>query len=934
MALRFLACLLLVWTCVRVPPAQAAPPPSFAACEALLEAGPEGESAAKCLYEASFGSGREEALRRMRHLRSLHPHNPWFGLYLGHLLWQEPEKAEPLYQEAAREFASRREAAGEVLARASLYHILFSSGRTAEAGRETERARRVAEGSGDAATLARARLLQARYLTSLGEDLEQARLLLRQVDADVFPDGSYSLQRDCLLGLGNVALSTGRLDEAREAFRRYVELAAGAGDRYAEASALYNLARTRLEAMTDLPRPQEREEVRAVAERALAAAEDSQNRAVEAQSHLLLGMLATGAAARAHLERCLALANAPRDRCHCLGSLARLVSHKDPARGQALLDEGFALAQQAGDPWSRAHLWRERMNALWMTGPSDRAIADSLAILDTLEALRDLPEVSASRPTLLSAWTEDPAWLSGHLLEAHASGRFPQALAQAFAVTERQRSRALIDALEAARAAPNATGTAAALQTRRAELLEQIAGVQRRLFEPGLAPEGRRELERLETEEAAVRVRIARAAPAFAAMRRRDFAGLDQVRRALAPDEALLSYQIAPWKDWVGDFGGGAWLIAVTRGGARVYRVPLDRAALRPAVRLLAGLILHRDGSEATAAIRLHSALLAPALADLPPEVRRLVIVPDDDLHRLPFGALRPSAAGKPLVERYEVSQVPSATLWLRWRSLEAAERKPALVLADPTLPASSAAFRLGPLPEAKREGRAALRHLAAGRLSGGELKTGGDASEAFLKGVEPGRFGVVHFATHAVLDGENAERSSVWLASGADTEDGLLQMREIADLRLGSPVLVLSSCRGASGTVLRGEGTMSLARAFFQAGSPAVVASLWPLRDDDAAALFDRFYRRLGEGRSVASALRAAQLDRLAEGAPAESWAGLVVLGDGNRVPVPGGHAWLPPRDLLAGAVLLTLGGLLAARLRGSARRDRRERSTLNDIR
>lgn len=928
--------LLVAWTLVRVPAAsafgRAAPPPSFADCEALLAAGPQAEAAARCLYEASFGSGREEALRRMRHLRSRHPHNPWFALYLGHLLWQEPDTAEPLYREVASEFARRREAAGEVLARASLYHILFSSGRTDEAGQEAERARQIAEASGDTAVLARARLLQARHLTSLGEDLEQARLLLRQVDAAVFPDGSYSLQRDCLLGLGNVDLSTGRLDEAREAFRRLAELAAGAGDRYAEAAALYNLARTRLEAMADLPRPKEREEVRELTERALAAAEASQNRVVEAQSHLLLGMLSTGAPAREHLERCLALAGAPRDRCHCLGSLARLVYRQDPARGSALLDEGFALARQAGDPWSRAHLWRERLNALWIAGPSERAIADSLAILDALEALRDLPEVSASRPTLLSAWSEDPAWLSGHLLEAYASGRFPRALAQAFAVTERRRSRALIDALEAARATPDATGAAAALQTRRAELLERIAGVQRRLFEPGVAPQkreaGRRELERLETEEAAARVRIARAAPAFAAMRRRDFATLGQVRRSLAPDEALLSYQIASSKDWMGEFGGGAWLIAVTRGGARAYRVPLDRAALRPAVRLLEGLILRRDGSEAAAAVRLHDALLAPALAGLPPEVRRLAIVPDDDLHRLPFGALRPSAAGQPLIERYEISQVPSATLWLRWRSqgpASPAERKPALVLADPTLPAAAAAFQLGPLPAAKREGRAALRHLAGGRLRSGELRTGGDASEAFLKSVEPGRFGLVHFATHAVLDGGNPERSSVWLASGAETEDGLLQMREIADLRLGSPVLVLSSCRGASGTVLRGEGTMSLARAFFQAGSPAVVASLWPLRDDDAAALFDRFYRRLGEGRSVAAALRAAQLDRLSEGAPAESWAGLVVLGDGARVPVPGGRGWLPPRGALAGAVLLTLGGLLAARLRGVSQRGRR---------
>jgi hypothetical protein len=102
----------------------------------------------------------------------------------------------------------------------------------------------------------------------------------------------------------------------------------------------------------------------------------------------------------------------------------------------------------------------------------------------------------------------------------------------------------------------------------------------------------------------------------------------------------------------------------------------------------------------------------------------------------------------------------------------------------------------------------------------------------------------------------------------------------------------------------------MGLARAFFQAGAHAVVASLWPLRDDDGAALFDRFYAHLAEGRSVAGALRAAQSDRIATGAPAYAWAGLVVLGDGDLIPLPGGRRWLnlPAWAWVAGLVLLGL--------------------------
>jgi CHAT domain-containing protein len=152
-------------------------------------------------------------------------------------------------------------------------------------------------------------------------------------------------------------------------------------------------------------------------------------------------------------------------------------------------------------------------------------------------------------------------------------------------------------------------------------------------------------------------------------------------------------------------------------------------------------------------------------------------------------------------------------------------------------------------------------------------------------------RFGVLHLATHTVVDDQSPERSGVLLTAEPASEDGLLQIREIVPLHLDGRVVVLSSCRSASGEVLRGEGVMGIARAFFQAGAHTVVASLWPLRDDEGAALFDRFYVHLGEGRSVSASLRGAQRDRRAAGAPAFAWAGLVTLGDGDLVPLPGGR-------------------------------------------
>ena len=198
-----------------------------------------------------------------------------------------------------------------------------------------------------------------------------------------------------------------------------------------------------------------------------------------------------------------------------------------------------------------------------------------------------------------------------------------------------------------------------------------------------------------------------------------------------------------------------------------------------------------------------------------------------------------------------------------------------------------SSGVRLGPLPYARAESRSVVRDLGGGSVQ----RLGEDASEVFVKTTPLQQFGVLHFATHAVTDEANPDRSGVLLAPGAANQDGLLQIREIVDLDLDGRIVVLSACSSNTGALLRGEGVMSLARAFFQAGAHTVVASLWRLRDDEAADLFDRFYRHLGKGLSVAAALRAAQRDMIAEGAPAAAWAGLVVLGDGELVPLPGGR-------------------------------------------
>lgn len=384
------------------------------------------------------------------------------------------------------------------------------------------------------------------------------------------------------------------------------------------------------------------------------------------------------------------------------------------------------------------------------------------------------------------------------------------------------------------------------------------------------------------------------------------FASLAATQAALAPGEAFLYFQQAYLRDHFGEFAGGSWLLVLTREGARVYATT-DPVALAAAVPGFDELLRRGDGIAKGAAAALEKDLLSEALAELPVGISRLLVVADQDLHRLPWAALRTQNDSPALAERFELVLVPSASFWLRRRQeRDRPDAKPAparaLVMVDPELGEAGQALSLKRLPHAGEEGRGVLSHLASG-----ELWSGREASETGLGAALPGNFGIVHLAAHAIVGDRGRGRTAVVLASEAGS-DGLLEPTEIRRLPLQGKLVVLSACSSASGEVLPGEGPLSLASAFFEAGATTVIASLWPLRDDQAARFFNRFYPHLARGEKVSTAFTAAVRESLAAGEPAEAWAGLVLIGDGDFRVEPVAKRSTP--------ILLGISGLLAALL------------------
>ena len=83
--------------------------------------------------------------------------------------------------------------------------------------------------------------------------------------------------------------------------------------------------------------------------------------------------------------------------------------------------------------------------------------------------------------------------------------------------------------------------------------------------------------------------------------------------------------------------------------------------------------------------------------------------------------------------------------------------------------------------------------------------------------------------------------------------------------MRLDANLVVLSACRSGEG-VPNGDGIAALARAFFYAGTSSLIVSLWDIADEPTNRLLPAFYREWLKGTDKARALRAAQLELIAE--------------------------------------------------------------------
>lgn len=369
-------------------------------------------------------------------------------------------------------------------------------------------------------------------------------------------------------------------------------------------------------------------------------------------------------------------------------------------------------------------------------------------------------------------------------------------IADAFDYVERARSRAFLDAL--AKKSPELYAAAD-------QPVATLAEVQARLpvdallieyFTTGVLPRGEHLINRLPAENT-------------------------RLRAHLAPESRIV-------------------IFAVTRDTCDVHCAALDPNALRPPPGTMnpGRRLLHAHHLRL-----LYRSLIEPC-AHLLRQRTLLYLIPHGPLHYVPFMALC-ADDGEYLLraDGPALALAPSATILLRNclnRPATWAEGALALGYND--------------------RGDTELFHAEAeasfvARLTGGRVWAGPEAKSQRLL-CQGGQVRWLHFAGHAVFDVDNPLDSALILG-----EEDTLTAREIMNgLDLRTEFVTLSACTTGLSHVVPGDELLGLPRAFFYAGAPTVICTLWEATDVVARLVMERLYPDVRAGRSPAEALRDAQ--------------------------------------------------------------------------
>jgi CHAT domain-containing protein len=386
------------------------------------------------------------------------------------------------------------------------------------------------------------------------------------------------------------------------------------------------------------------------------------------------------------------------------------------------------------------------------------------------------------------------------------------------------------------------------------------------------------------------------------------------IRTALKPGEAFVSF-------YFGRDAGFVWAVSQD-GGVGFAPLKLSFADIeRKVTDLRASLVAEVDyisdipAFDVELALDLYNQILKPVEQVWRP-AKSLIVATNGALGLLPLSLLPTEARpvnpdpNAPMFARYRdvpwlarthaVTMIPSASSLRSLRQLPpgSSKREPLIgfgdpvfskeqatnvqvASADPTAETGATAATRGPTQHRRATLRAVdarfselqalpdtaeeLKAIAAALSTDPDrsLNLGKAANELKVKTTDLTKYRFVVFSTHGLTPGQLGLTQPAIALSAPDVAgvdgDGMLTMEEVLALKLDADWVVLSACNSAAGAAAGAEAVSGLGRAFFYAGTRALLVTNWAVDSASARDLVSGTFHRLAEDNKLtrAEALR-----------------------------------------------------------------------------
>jgi CHAT domain-containing protein/Tfp pilus assembly protein PilF len=540
-------------------------------------------------------------------------------------------------------------------------------------------------------------------------------------------------------------------------------------------------------------------------------------------------------------------------------------------------------------------------NAYMRQGNHEKSLENYKKSISFIEKIRSRIQLEELKASYLASDKRIEAYQNLVNLLCKLSDSDPEKLhnVEAFYYLERAKARAFLDRLEVSQVNIS-QGVDIELLSQENNLMKEISGLNLKLFTPGLGEEKEKSIKEqirlCEERMEALKRKIRLSSPAYANLKYPQIITLEQAQKQ------MLDSKTAFFEYCLGKENSHAFVI--TKRKLKIFPLPRAKEIQEQVAEYLKA-ITDKENHDFRLGYELFTMLVLPGLDE---KIEKLVFIPDDILHYLPFETLLSQKDRKRwLIEDYKIAYTPSISslreIIHHGKLSEIKPKKDLLAFGDPFFGSdeevasardtSKTSRPVGAFNVSRLEysGQEVERIASLFKKTKIDIFKRKEASEEKLKDLNLEDYKILHFATHCLIDDKKPDRSSIVLSIGnASSEDEILQMREVFNLKLNADLVTLSACQTGLGQFIRGEGIEGLSRAFFYAGASSALISLWAVHDQATSQFMGRYYFHLRSSNSIMNALQKTKLEMINSDILSHPyyWAGFIITGNSDKIIYP----------------------------------------------